>query len=774
MNIQCFVFHSIFNMSVNENDADSGSSSFQHGLNATINVLRNEYPTVEQNGEGDLTQQSQLLPPLEDCVCPICLEYFIDVVQTRCQHRFCKFCLENWFRISNHRRCPTCRGNVENFYRLPQFQKSICRAIQPELSDEALQERTRLRLVRQTMLENADREQEQTQSLLGRIARNRLHSTNTEVATVPNNNLISNHIINWWDDNRLDLHERLRELIRPTTNEVSIEDVPRVWRRFRRQYPDATERGSTPESRDSVPLARPVVRNSTANPTTPVALAALTDDSFSEAYRRLTSEYDNLQYQQNMMEDYNHHMQSLISAYSKIREGYRDFNYHNSRMQQITDEYQSYFERTASNADTAENNVDYEDYEDLAEAELTEFINSLPSGRAFREGLSEEGEYVGGLRRMQRGSLPERPLERHIRQIRSRFETINRSHNPPPYNSLGMERSIQSRRSQFEAMANDAMTQRLRRFNRDRGLVTPRPFRAASRNISSAAAPDIPVSIPRRENISVNQPQYSLVDDNVPTRDDSGPNNRQLRRRPHDLNHLTRVGTAGDERIRRIARRFIGYERDSITAQPETLMSNPGDTYIQDQNLQSIVEGSTRVAIPTAVVTPVRAIVQEPVRPTTTITSRPLILPRGHMVITYGRNVSSESEEEHRINLVSPTSPSVPVRPLSAPENRSNRNSSRIFHRTEIPHFCGNSLAVSSTPASNTNITVAVNQENRPATTSAALDLNGNSLGGGSSRSQIASINDEHQASQNNSSLSECVMKIFEKSATNSPSERER
>ncbi|CAL8131496.1 unnamed protein product [Orchesella dallaii] len=816
-------------MSLNENVADNTSSNFHHGLNTTITGLRNESPAVEQNGSIGISHHShqlQPLPALEDCVCPICLEYFIDIVQTRCQHRFCKFCLENWFLISLHRRCPTCRREVESFYRLPQLQKSICRVIQPELSEEAFQERNTLRLARQALLDRANREREQTQALLGRITNNRLqrgqngesNGNNNEVATVQSGNLISSHIINWWDDNRLDLHERLRELIRPTpaSNEVSIEDVPRVWRRFRRQYPEATGRGTNEEyhnrdrSRDPPSTFRTAARNPTATPTptTPV-LGGLTDDSFNETYIRLASEYENLQYQQNLMEEYNYHMQRLISSYTKIREGYRDFNYHNSRMQQLTDEYQSFFDRTASNGDAPENNVDYEDFEDMAEAELNEFIDGLPigrgRGRALREG-SLDGLYFNGLPRLQRGTLESfSGVEAHIREVRSRLNTLGTQNGQTfteaarPYNSAGMEQNIETRRSQF-----DVMSRRLRRLSRNRTLISPRPIRVAARNMSSTGPvplpmPDIPLR--RRENrparstsVHYAETEASRAIDAVPVRDVIDTN-RQLRRRPHDLNHVTRIAS-DEERIRRIARRFIRADGDNVTNQPAILSSNLGSALSSDQNnLQSngFENGDNRptTAIP-LLIPQCPASTEEnanvmpiPIRPVITSISRPLMLPRRRMVIVTNSSSGSEDEQSRIGNLIN----QAPVRPISAPEDRSNRNSVRIFHRTGNSNFCGSGLAVSSTPASNTNLTDLSNQESRPrpATTmghcnSTEVARNGepvDDVGPTSEASsvQITSPNDEARgasATQNISSLSKRVEEIFQRSTENFPSERER
>ena len=46
--------------------------------------------------------------------CPICLEAMINPVRTKCDHGFCKLCLENWISEKGKRGrgvvCPSCQA----------------------------------------------------------------------------------------------------------------------------------------------------------------------------------------------------------------------------------------------------------------------------------------------------------------------------------------------------------------------------------------------------------------------------------------------------------------------------------------------------------------------------------------------------------------------------------------------------------------------------------------------------------------------------------------
>lgn len=49
---------------------------------------------------------------LDQLLCPICKNLFWDPVQTRCQHLFCKYCINEWIKRSP--KCPTCRAFSPN------------------------------------------------------------------------------------------------------------------------------------------------------------------------------------------------------------------------------------------------------------------------------------------------------------------------------------------------------------------------------------------------------------------------------------------------------------------------------------------------------------------------------------------------------------------------------------------------------------------------------------------------------------------------------------
>ncbi|CDQ75792.1 unnamed protein product [Oncorhynchus mykiss] len=58
-----------------------------------------------------MTQQGPTAAMEEKLSCPICFEFFQDPVSLKCQHSFCRSCLETPTRIQQkQRKCPVCRG----------------------------------------------------------------------------------------------------------------------------------------------------------------------------------------------------------------------------------------------------------------------------------------------------------------------------------------------------------------------------------------------------------------------------------------------------------------------------------------------------------------------------------------------------------------------------------------------------------------------------------------------------------------------------------------
>lgn len=58
-----------------------------------------------------MTQQGPTAAMEENLSCPICFEFFQDPVSLKCQHSFCRSCLETptWIQ-QKQRECPVCRG----------------------------------------------------------------------------------------------------------------------------------------------------------------------------------------------------------------------------------------------------------------------------------------------------------------------------------------------------------------------------------------------------------------------------------------------------------------------------------------------------------------------------------------------------------------------------------------------------------------------------------------------------------------------------------------
>jgi hypothetical protein len=50
----------------------------------------------------------------EDLQCPICFDFMVEPVRTRCGHAFCRLCLYQSTMVSpDGRHCPLCRANID-------------------------------------------------------------------------------------------------------------------------------------------------------------------------------------------------------------------------------------------------------------------------------------------------------------------------------------------------------------------------------------------------------------------------------------------------------------------------------------------------------------------------------------------------------------------------------------------------------------------------------------------------------------------------------------
>ena len=64
---------------------------------------------------------------MDDDICPICYDNNVDYIAEKCNHKFCKKCIDSWLR-KNHT-CPMCRACLKdtfylyNFFYIPRIVK---------------------------------------------------------------------------------------------------------------------------------------------------------------------------------------------------------------------------------------------------------------------------------------------------------------------------------------------------------------------------------------------------------------------------------------------------------------------------------------------------------------------------------------------------------------------------------------------------------------------------------------------------------------------------
>ena len=47
--------------------------------------------------------------PEEDCICPVCCDFYSDPIILLCGHSFCKNCIQEWWTQKGSKTCPVCK-----------------------------------------------------------------------------------------------------------------------------------------------------------------------------------------------------------------------------------------------------------------------------------------------------------------------------------------------------------------------------------------------------------------------------------------------------------------------------------------------------------------------------------------------------------------------------------------------------------------------------------------------------------------------------------------
>lgn len=445
------------------------------------------------------------------------MKLFFQVVETRCKHRFCNFCLENWLRVSLHRQCPTCRSTIVGSTQVKSdLQEMIDASIQSVLNEEMVQERAQIRLRRQEQVERFSVDREQTQALLARITSSRPRArhirrgrrySDTENGT--RDPFISRHLLNWWDE--LVTAEEPEDRVH-IESDTAIEDLPYGWLRHLRGFESSVD-------------VEAGVREST-NPATLPGWNTVGSDTSSNSprnnsrgqQRRTVSHFDQ-SYHENLMEEYSYHLRRVNSAHTRIREAYRDFNYHNGRMQEILQEHRSFFSMRASSENPSDDNnsVRYENsmVNGMGDMDMGELLDNSPAaqvvfGRFLNDNSSSastvpphnsmhnviRSPYLAGRNADHNTVLTRRNSRRFHRVLLNDAQTTSRTH------VLDMEHEIRHRRSQLNqlnALVRASPYSRGSLPNND----TSNDLSRASQRISSPMPPSEPES--RRDELLTNQ-----------------------------------------------------------------------------------------------------------------------------------------------------------------------------------------------------------------------------------------------------------------------------
>lgn len=283
--------------------------------------------------------------------------------------------------------------NVGTIHIASHLQDLINATIHPILDEDVIRERRQVRLERQTQVERFATQREQTQALLARITSTsprsrhirrgrRLADVDDSTSSEAGPNLLSQRIMNWWDDSNNpqaatgdDPSQRRR--VEEMYESDDVEDLPYGVSRQIRSLNLETYNRSPPTQETSEPRNW----NMTSRSNNGIR------ESQREHRRGTTPTQFDQSYHESLMEEYSYHLRRVNSAHTRIREAYRDFNYHNGRMQEILAEHRSFF---ATNGRESENapvtpdedpGVSYEDFEDLMGAEMGELLDNSPAAQ---------------------------------------------------------------------------------------------------------------------------------------------------------------------------------------------------------------------------------------------------------------------------------------------------------------------------------------------------------------------------------------------------------
>lgn len=226
---------------------------------------------------------------------------------------------------------------------------------------------------------------------------------------------LTQHIMDWWDENEREQFE---------LEETGMLD------------PAQRNTGSGPVSDESFPLTWFNRNRSSTNPadsngnglaaalTLPIGTPPSGTPLHSNSQNFNQTRHDHL------VGEYRYHLERVTAAYSRIREAYRDFNFHNGRMVELLEE-----ERNSSrpNINEENNRISYEDFGDLFQAERRELSHVPTPGPTVLENSSGTAPL----------SFPSF-FNRHLLEERNSTRGIS-----PRTSALDMEQIINHRRSQL-------------------------------------------------------------------------------------------------------------------------------------------------------------------------------------------------------------------------------------------------------------------------------------------------------------------------------------
>lgn len=337
-------------------------------------------------------------------------------METECHHRFCNYCLNRWINFNPNRKCPTCRRNIGLISNLPQLDTSVSNAVRTTLGEEEVQQRDAVRTQRATsepfaipdfnFPENDEGWTRQASALISRIreTRDRIREFQAEQG-----------LRNQEDRERLAARRRARSARRRRTTNPTNTTPEFVQPEI---FPDFRSRSNLPRSNQQQSRSefteRELIENRTVSSNEfPLrqhlaqreqSRSGLTQMHFdfdevptnrsnrirsNQPMQQQSPRQNNLQNEDEIVSEYSYHLRQAESAYTRIKDAHREFNFHNHHLNQLFNEFATSREnhQTDSNDD-----LYYEDYETLRQAEMREIrrergstLTKLSSGVRFPE-----------------------------------------------------------------------------------------------------------------------------------------------------------------------------------------------------------------------------------------------------------------------------------------------------------------------------------------------------------------------------------------------------